>query len=214
MKINVFFNPIFHIIIENFFDKKINKGILRETIENKKEFNPSRIGAGVTPKFRSNSVSYYDELYIDRRDESFLLTSLAEKFRSTSFKELLSTSPFPISDFTFTTYHETQVSRYGSKKQKYNWHVDRLNNLQRQLTLVYYFNSEPKKFTGGTIQITNSPVVDGKTVMKKPQIKSIVPKNNMAIIFSAITPHRVLDTTSSKKFADGRFSVNCWIGFK
>jgi len=77
---------------------------------------------------------------------------------------------------------------------------------------IIFFN-EPKKFKGGDISLTNSPVADGILLEEKPQITTLTIKNNMGIVFSSHVSHRVEMTKSAKQFKDGRFSMNCWVGF-
>lgn len=214
MKVEVYRDPIFHLVLKDFFPDKINKQIMNEAIVNKKKFNDGIIGKGLDKNFRSNKTAYYDIIYITDRSKSFLLSALDGKFSNNAeFRELLSTCPLPVGDFLMTTTHETQVSRYGDEKQYYNWHQDRFANMKRHLTLVYYFFKEPKKWTGGEIVFTDSPAFEAKLFEENPKIKTLIPENNMAVVFGANMLHRVEPTNSPKDFASGRFSVNCWIGF-
>jgi len=142
----------------------------------------------------------------------FLLSALDGLFINPRFREILSTSPYPICDFTLTGTHETQVSRYGLS-QKYNWHQDRFDNVRRHLTLVYYFFKEPKKWSGGELLLTDSPAYEGGLIDKHPKLEHITPENNMGVVFSSTVLHKVSKTKTTNKFSDGRFSSNIWIGF-
>jgi SM-20-related protein len=214
MNVEVCREPYFHLVINNFFPTQINKRILKEAISLEGKFTQATTGnSNIKPDYRSNKVCYYDEMYSTDRSKSMLLTQLESKFvQDGQFRGLLSTSPPPIGDFLMTNKHETQVSRYG-EKEYYEWHVDRFANMDRHLTLIYYFFEEPQKFTGGELEITDSPAHDEILFEKSPNIKTIIPKNNMAIIIGADKLHRVLPVKSPKEFGLGRFSVNCWIGF-
>lgn len=214
MEIN--YNEKFDIFtIDNLFDKKINKSILDEIINNKNNFNESTITGTYSKtdklKIRSNTVAYYDVLYNNKRNSSVLLNSLDSLFSNGDFKSMLESSKFPYYKFPETNYHETQVSRYGNKGQKYEWHSDRILGDTRMITLVYYAFKEPKKFKGGILELSKLPVYN-----KKPfgEVLKFIPKNNSAIIFPSYMAHRVDSTSSTKKFEDGRFSINCWIGIK
>ena len=212
MKFEFINDPVPLIIIRDFFDKDINKAILKEVIINKKNFKAATIGSGKKVNFRSNNVVYYDELYSKDRSKSILLKSLDSVFGTNMFREIVSSSPYPINLFTSSNYHETQVSRYGDDGQKYKYHIDTFDNNTRQLSLVYYFHEEPKKWKGGDIQFTNCPIYKGKPIDKKYKRLTLTPENNMAVIFGAHTAHMVMPTKSPKTFKYGRFSVNCWIG--
>ena len=101
---------------------------------------------------------------------------------------------------------ETQLSRYG-KCEFYGIHKD--NSIEipqtRILTLVYYVNKEPAKFEGGDLIIYNE---------KLDENLRIKPKHNRAILFESKTKHAVDTVKLNGDFADGRFSVNCWLGFE
>jgi len=214
-----YWSPIYHIIIHNLFTKKQNQEILQEAIKLKANFGPSGVGGkgeyGPRTEFRNNLVCFYDMVFKENRQASKLLKYTDEKMqRDQAFREPIASSPYPLSEFLLTTTHETQVSRYGSEGQKYKWHIDRFADYTRTISMVYWFFKEPKTFKGGDVQLTDSPIFNGNLMDNNPLIKTIVPENNMAIIFGGSNAHRVLTTKSSKKFENGRFSMNCWVGFR
>lgn len=205
------------IIIENAFEKNVNKKILDEMINNEKQFEPAKVGNNneLENNIRKNLVCYYDTVYSNKRDESVLLNTLNEAFGSAFLRQIITSSCiFPLTEFLFTNYHETQVSRYGGNSDKYEWHLDSLmSQKERMITMVYYAFNEPKKFTGGEICFSNSLTANQKIYGKNEELK-IEPKNNMLVIFSSTKPHAVANTSSPEEFKDGRFSVNCWIGIR
>jgi SM-20-related protein len=212
MKFEFIYEPVPIIVIRNIFTKKENNDILEEAVKNKKTFKQGVIGNDKISSFRTNKVSYYDKIYDSDRSKSKLLTVIDEIFKTPEFSEIISSSPYPINLYSQTNYHETQVSRYGDDGQLYKYHLDAFNNNERQITFVYYFNEEPKKYKGGEIQFTNSPIHNGKKADKNTESITIEPENNMAVVFGSNTAHMVLPTKSPKTFNKGRFSVNCWIG--
>lgn len=213
MDIDIIENP-FVIKIENMFDNDTASNIFNEAIGLESTFSDAFIQSGVDKSYRNNTSSYYDVIFKDNRDSSILLSAIQNLFSDKSFNSVLLSSPHPMYSFSTTNTHETQVSRYGGGGGFYNWHVDSLGNNGRTITIVYYFNDEPKKYDGGSISISNSPILDGKLIMKNPNIITIQPKHNMAVIFSSNLAHRVDNTISSDVFIDGRFSANIWLGFK
>lgn len=214
MDIEVIRNPVYCLKINNIFDEKVNEKILAEAIGlGKQAVKATTLGKVQREDFRSNDVLYYDEIYKNFRAGSDLLINLERLFGKEEFKQILSSSPYPLADFGMTNRHETQVSRYGSDNQHYGFHVDQLGNKNRFITLVYYFYKKPKKWTGGEIQLTNSPIINGEPLEKDPEILTIIPENNTAIIFAGNVAHRVLDTKSPKDWDSGRFSANIWIGY-
>ena len=212
MKVEVFFDPVFHIIIKDIFTDEENKNILDEAVSLEDKFVEADVNRGVDKNIRYNDVVYYDPLFKDRYN-SELLTRIDSLFIHPEFNDLLSSSPYPINVFNRTNHHVTQVSRYGNNS-KYDWHIDSFDNNDRIITAVYYFNETPKQYIGGELQLTNSPISSGQPVIYSPKIKTIIPNNNMLVIFDSHTPYRVLPTQSPEEFNLGRFSVNCWIGIK
>jgi Rps23 Pro-64 3,4-dihydroxylase Tpa1-like proline 4-hydroxylase len=214
MNIEVIYEPVPIIIVRNIFSKKENKAILKEVLGNEKKFKDSVTGAGKLPEFRNNKVAYYDAIYQEDRSKSSLLSALDKIFINEEFMELLNSSPFPISKFSNSNYHETQVSRYGDDGQFYRYHIDAFNNNRRQVSMVYYMNELPKTYTNGEIIFTKSPIVSGIAIDESQKELIIEPENNMAVIFGSHVAHKVNPTISPEEFSKGRFSANCWIGLK
>ena len=78
---------------------------------------------------------------------------------------------------------------------------------QRVMTVVYYFNKEPKAFTGGELRLYGV----GADANSSPQ-REIEPRFDRAVFFPAWFPHEVLPVRcSSPAFADGRFAISCWV---
>lgn len=213
MNPSYFTTPIKHLVIEDFFTKEANKKILNEMIEQKINYRPSKTGKGET-NHRTNLHISYDHVFKDHREESVLLNTMQSLYVDTDFNILLSSMGYPFDHFSTQTINETQVSRYGGKKgESYEWHTDRFApNDERIITIVYYCFNEPKKFTGGQIELASNIVWKEQPVGELDS-KIYEIKNNMAIIFPSINLHRVHTTKSSDNFEDGRFSMNNWIGF-
>jgi len=216
LKTEVCFNPVPHLIMHDFFSKKQNEDILKEAVSLKSKFTKSIIGEGsgeTNVKFRSNKVCYYDQIFKDRR-QSKLLTLIDDVFGKPEFRETLASFQYPMTEFLTTTYHETQVSRYGDSGQHYKYHIDRFSNHRRVISFVYYFFKNKKTWKGGQFQLTNCPIYLGEPIDPKAELKTIEPENNMAMVFGSSIAHMVKPTKSPKSFANGRFSANCWIGFQ
>ncbi|NEP42744.1 MAG: proline hydroxylase [Okeania sp. SIO2H7] len=81
----------------------------------------------------------------------------------------------------------------------------------RTLTYVYYFNREPKAFSGGELVIYDSKI-QGKYYVKADTFKTIEPRNNVIVFFHSRYMHEVLPVKCvSKEFADSRFTINGWV---
>lgn len=211
MQVQVLRSPVYAIIFRNFFPKKINELILIEAQNLKTNHSVTGADGRLDKKMRTNRVIYYDTLYEGKRKQSILLTELDKKFNNEKFQQLLLSSPHPLCEFAKTNYHETQVSNYN-RGQKYDWHTDAGYGNGRMISLVYWFFKEPKKFSGGQLGISNSPIWDGNIVKEGGEhIKEIEPENNMAIVFSSAVPHSVIPAYC-KDSEYSRYSANIWIG--
>ena len=84
--------------------------------------------------------------------------------------------------------------------------------LKRELTYVFYFNREPKGFTGGELRIYDGRIRDGKLSAATDSYQVIEPRHNSIVFFRAALVHEVVRVTvPSKAFRDARFTVNGWV---
>lgn len=224
MDIQFFEKPAPHFVIDNFLSRQAAKACLEEAVSLKDRYEPARVGAqshlfddceqcrkevAYWEKIkRQNSVVYLDRQFENRRNESMILRSLNEEVFSQEFKELMqnASSIFPI---IFNVNHtESILSRYG-KCDFYGWHTDNGQDFlkdRRIITLVYYFNKEPHKFSGGELCLAYP------TVREK---KVIEPRHNRLVVFVSNTIHCVNAVDlEGLDFDEGRFSINMWLGFK
>lgn len=82
---------------------------------------------------------------------------------------------------------------------------------KRQFTYVYYFNREPKGFTGGELRIYDDTIRNGK-LAATDSFQVIEPRHNSIVFFQAAVMHEVMSVhVPSKQFRDSRFTVNGWI---
>jgi SM-20-related protein len=82
---------------------------------------------------------------------------------------------------------------------------------KRYLTYVYYFNRQPKGFSGGELRVYDDMLRNGK--LARAETFSIVePRHNRIVFFWARAMHEVVRVgVPSRAFADARFTVNGWI---
>ena len=81
----------------------------------------------------------------------------------------------------------------------------------RELTYVYYFNREPKAFTGGELRVYDDQIRNAK-LARTEQFQVIEPRNNSIVFFNAAIMHEVTPVfVASKDFRDSRFTVNGWV---
>lgn len=86
----------------------------------------------------------------------------------------------------------------------YKWHTDNgtRETQSRMITFIYYFHQIPKGFQGGELVIY--PETESEIVLE--------PQNDSLVFFSSHTRHEVKRIVCpSRRFEDGRFTLNGWI---
>ena len=85
------------------------------------------------------------------------------------------------------------------------------DTLSRALTYVYYFNREPRGYSGGEFRLYNSRVANGHYECGE-KAADLEPKNNSILFFPSFCHHEVLPVRCpSKTFIDSRFTINGWV---
>ena len=81
----------------------------------------------------------------------------------------------------------------------------------RHLTYVYYFNRQPKGFTGGELRVYDDILRNNK-LARGDSFQVVEPRHNSIVFFWARVMHEVMPVrVPSKRFADSRFTVNGWV---
>jgi SM-20-related protein len=82
---------------------------------------------------------------------------------------------------------------------------------ERTLSYVFYFHKEPKGFRGGEFRLYHSQITEGRYECGEPVV-DIAPINNSILFFLSYRHHEVLPVhCPSRRFADGRFTINGWV---
>lgn len=224
MNIQVFRTPVFHIVIDNFLPKEENEAILKHITSLRSQYVTSAIGDGeeVNKEYRSNLNLHLDrefsagefalpEEIAAKRAQSPLLQMIDTFIQDERILSMLDTAPAPLNEMRYCNYWSTQVSRYG-QSDHYHWHYDRIPwDETRLITFIYYVHSQPRKFEGGDLVLSDGLLWEEKLVGATHEA-IIEPRNNRIILFDSRAVHTVKTTSAPEKFEDGRFSVNVWIG--
>lgn len=117
--------------------------------------------------------------------------------RLDTVRSRLGVAEFPIGEV------ELQLTSHNDGEY-YHWHRDNgtPQTEARQITFVYYFHGEPRRFGGGELVLYPS----------QGEAHTVDPLNDSLVFFSSATRHEVRPVTCpSGRFADGRFTINGWI---
>lgn len=103
---------------------------------------------------------------------------------------------------------EVQVTA-SSDGDYYRMHRDADSLSTRELTFVYFFYDEPRRFSGGELRLYDNRGTSGAHA-DASQLLS--PRQDTLVIFPSGMPHELLPVrVPSKEFGDSRFTVNGWI---
>jgi hypothetical protein len=81
----------------------------------------------------------------------------------------------------------------------------------REISFVYFFHREPRRFAGGELRIYETRLIDGR-VTPADHARTLSPRQDTIVFFPSRNEHEVLPVrVPSRAFADSRFTVNGWI---
>ncbi|HKS71893.1 MAG TPA: 2OG-Fe(II) oxygenase [Terriglobales bacterium] len=94
----------------------------------------------------------------------------------------------------------------------FRWHSDNAQEeiATREITFVYFFHREPRKFHGGELRIYDSLPVNG-TYLPTTSYRAVVPRQNQIVFFRSSLAHEITPVECpTGAFGDSRFTVNGW----
>jgi len=191
------------LMVREFLTRDEQHHLLEHVLKSVHDFRPGTIvesGAGsptinerVRRSLTLDDLGPFQKLFTDRIKQH-LETALAR----------LGHQSFPIGSI------ELQATASGDGDY-FRIHRDSDGTDTRELTFVYMFSSEPRKFSGGELRIFETSLVDGRMV-PTDRSQTIMPRSNVAVIFPSRHEHEVLPVrVPGKKFDDGRFSITGWV---
>jgi hypothetical protein len=197
------------LIADHFLGSTESENVLKECIELKKVYMPAKIADGPSGSkldlgFRRNDVVYLDDIFSGAPERSDILSQLSRRVQSLECKELWAKHYLLFDIINYATRREVVVSRYGHGGG-YKKHRDTIINASpnRLVTLVYYVNLSPSRFSGGDLVLWEA----GSSLR-------ISPKHDRLVAFPSAVYHEVEEVQISEDAWEyGRFSINYWLGF-
>jgi Rps23 Pro-64 3,4-dihydroxylase Tpa1-like proline 4-hydroxylase len=191
---------LFYVSLEGFLGDA-QQGLLEYAVEHEQEFTKATIVEDDEPvvderlrRARTlNDLGDFAATFQDRLKEA-LSPVLSQ----------LNMDPFPVGDI------EIQITASGDG-DFFRMHKDSDDQSTRELSFVYFFHGEPRRYSGGELRIFDAEVINGREVpTDRSQILS--PRQDMVVFFPSSSEHELLTVrVPSKTFADSRFTVNGWI---
>lgn len=135
------------------------------------------------------------------------ITPLVERVRGLLPRVLprLGLEPFPVA------HMEAQITA-SNHGDFFRWHSDNAQQeiASREVTFVYFFHREPKRFHGGELRIYDSLHSNG-TYVPTANYRTVVPRQNQIVFFRSSLAHEITPVECpSGGFGDSRFTVNGW----
>lgn len=198
-------SPIFFICKEFFSPLELSK-LTAYTIKKQHDFHAAQT--------LNNRYSSLGEIDIANRKAAVL--SEIDEFSNLIIERIVSYLPsifirLGLKPFQFSKI-QTQITA-SNDGDYFRLHTDDGHALcsDREISFVYYFNKEPKQFTGGNL-ILYHPTFKNQIPLARSAAKVIVPQQNMIVFFSSSTQHEItMVRCISKAFEDSRFTLNGWI---
>lgn len=202
-----FSSPV--LCIDDFLPEEDAQKILQEWIDLKRLYVQATVFDGPTTvkvdrNFRRNDVLYLSSVYHTAPGRSDTLTIIKRKIWTEECRSIWHSGYLIFDIINYSTWQEAVVSRY-SDGEFYKKHQDtrRDHITYRLVTLIYYVQMLPQKFTGGSLVLWEG---DDNVTFE--------PKHNRALVFPSFMLHEVQKVNvSSDRWEEARFSLNYWMGF-
>jgi Rps23 Pro-64 3,4-dihydroxylase Tpa1-like proline 4-hydroxylase len=189
-----------HLVLHDFLDRETVRALLDYTLAHEADFRPSAVARQKEKQFnediRRSLVTWelgpFRPLLRTRMLE--LLPRLATELRVTPVED-------PTLELELVAHNDG-----GFLKSHIDTQIASESTTIRVLSGVYYFHAEPKGFSGGALRLY--AIGDGKEV----PFTDVQPVHNTLLVFPSWTRHEVMPVRCpSQRFADSRFTINCWV---
>lgn len=192
----------FEIAVVNFLGDARQK-LLDFVISQEKNFKPATIiarGAGspsVDPKLRKSKT-------LDKLNNFEAMIAERVKAQLEPVLSKLNHKSFPVGRIEL----QATASNDGDY---FRLHADSDGKDTREISFVYFFHGEPRRFSGGELRLYQTRFVNGQ-LLPADQSRTITPRQDTIVFFPSLNEHELLPVrVPSQKFADSRFTINGWI---
>jgi len=189
-----------HLVLRDFLPQETVTGLLHFALAHEADFAPTKTGrgneGGVRAEIRVSSGT---------RKLGPFKPILRDKLRALAPELIARLRANPVEEPKF----ELELVAHNDGAF-YKAHIDTQTASDREyirvLSGVYYFHAAPKAFSGGALRLYAIGDPDKTTFV------DIEPTHNTLLVFPSWAPHEVRPISCpSKRFADSRFAINCWL---
>jgi Rps23 Pro-64 3,4-dihydroxylase Tpa1-like proline 4-hydroxylase len=203
MVINPFFAWVSNLLGEGATRSPAVARLMEHVVRNERQFTPASVrepqGTGATVNERMRRAATLDDL-------GEFQNLIAERIKQHLHEVLprIGKKPFPLGRI------EMQITT-SSDGDYFRLHKDTDATDTREVSFVYFFYREPRRFSGGELRIYPTRMVEGR-LQPADHAATLSPRQDSIVFFPSLNDHEVLPVrVPSREFADGRFTVNGWI---
>jgi hypothetical protein len=189
-----------YLVLHRFLDTDTVAGLLAFTLAHEAAFAPTKTGRSgqgkVDPRVRistgTRELGPFKPIF--RSKMLALVPDVVARLRTTPIE-----SPFV--ELELVAHNDGAFFRHHIDTHTH----DDCGSL-RVLSSVFYFHTRPKAFSGGALRLyaIGDPA--------RATFVDIEPTHNTLLAFPSWAPHEVRPVSCpSRRFADSRFAINCWV---
>ncbi len=192
------------VIFEEFLIPSDLEALMRHTLEHEADFRVSQV---LSPGVKGGQVSHEHRRSRVLSEPGEIVHSLLDRVKACLPRVLpkLGARPFTVNG------EEVQITA-SNHGDFFRWHSDngQAEIASREITFVYFFHREPKRFQGGELRIYDSQRREGVYV-PSGDYRAVVPRQNQIVFFRSSLAHEITPVECpSGEFGDSRFTVNGW----
>jgi Rps23 Pro-64 3,4-dihydroxylase Tpa1-like proline 4-hydroxylase len=188
-----------HVIRRDFLPADMASQFVAYALANEGRFAASKVGVG-------------GELRVDPRVRRSMALGDFGPLRDALQERLLPLGPTLTAELRVTPFEGGKIELDMAAHNDgafYTRHIDTQRGDDQQtmrvLSAVYYFHTSTKAFSGGALRLH---AIGGDDAGKYVDLE---PAHNTLVVFPSWMSHEVMPVSCpSGRFADSRFSINCW----
>jgi len=192
------------VIFEEFLVPAELEALMCYTLQHEGDFGVSEV---LTPGFKGGGVDHEQRRSRVLSEPGEQAGALLNRVKA-CLPRVLSRLAHPV----FPVAHaEVQITA-SNHGDFFRWHSDNAQEeiASREITFVYFFHREPKRFHGGELRIYDSLPFNGGYVPTK-NYRAVAPRQNQIVFFRSSLAHEITPVECpSGEFGDSRFTVNGW----
>jgi Rps23 Pro-64 3,4-dihydroxylase Tpa1-like proline 4-hydroxylase len=199
------FLPARMLVLDEFLAPEELQDLLRYTLAHEAEFRVSEIISPGVNVATADFESRRSHVLMELDKHHAVIVNRIQSCLPRIF-EKLEHEPFPLSRV------EAQITA-SNDGDFFRQHSDNAHEqtASRELTFVYFFHREPKKFRGGELRIYDSCRENGG-YSATANYRAIVPQQNQTVFFPSSLVHEITPVEcAAASFPDSRFTVNGWL---